>query len=150
MVSEHTEPLNLGSEEMVSMNELQRLALSFRPDGGADVRVRHTEGPEGVRGRNSDNTEIRKVLGWEPTVSLKEGLRTTFEWIAEQLDAEKAAGVDTAQYCSSTVVTQTTDSLDAMQASSTPTTPAPDAGQEKLAGAAQAQEEGGRRETTVG
>ena len=151
MVSEHTEPLNLGSEEMVSMNELQRLALSFRPDGGADVRVRHTEGPEGVRGRNSDNTEIRKVLGWEPTVSLKEGLRTTFEWIAEQLEAEKAAGVDIAQYCSSTVVTQTTDTLDAMQASSTPTTPAPDApGQEKLAGAAQAQEESGRRETTVG
>ena len=107
------------------MNQLQTLALSFRADlaaGGADggsgaaaaVRVKHTEGPEGVRGRNSDNKIVREVLGWEPTILLKDGLRVTYDWIVTQVEAEREAGVDVSVYCSSNVVTQTTESLDSI------------------------------------
>lgn len=117
MCSDHSEPLNVGSEEMVSMNELQSLALSFRGDqegGDAPIRVKHTEGPEGVRGRNSDNTRIREVLGWEPTTALKDGLKVTYDWIAEQVEADRTAGIDVSTYCASQVVTQTTESLDSI------------------------------------
>lgn len=113
MESDHSEPLNIGSEEMVSMNELQSLALSFRQPG-RDIVVNHTPGPEGVRGRNSDNTKIRDVLGWEPKTSLKDGLRVTYDWIAEQVDADRKSGIDISTYCSSKVVKQTTESLDSL------------------------------------
>ena len=111
MQSDFSEPLNIGSEEMVSMNELQSLALSFRA-ADRDIVVKHTEGPEGVRGRNSDNTLVRETLGWEPKTPLKDGLRVTYDWIAEQVDADRKAGIDIATYCASKVVTQTTESLD--------------------------------------
>ena len=64
MRSDHAEPLNLGSEEMVSINELAELAISI--SGKRDIEIRHVDGPQGVRGRNSDNSRLRKVLGWEP------------------------------------------------------------------------------------
>ena len=95
------------------MNELQRLALSFRTDD-REIVVKHTEGPEGVRGRNSDNTRVRAALGWEPKTALKEGLKVTYDWIAEQVEADRKAGVDISTYCASKVVTQTTESLDAL------------------------------------
>lgn len=113
MESDYSEPLNIGSEEMVSMNELQRLALSFRSND-REIVVKHTEGPEGVRGRNSDNTRVRETLGWEPKTALKDGLRVTYDWIAEQVEADREAGVDISAYCASQVVTQTTESLDAL------------------------------------
>jgi hypothetical protein len=93
------------------MNELQSLALSFRADD-RDIVVKHTEGPEGVRGRNSDNARVRETLGWEPKTPLKDGLRVTYDWIAEQVDADRKAGIDISTYCASKVVTQTTESLD--------------------------------------
>jgi GDP-D-mannose 3',5'-epimerase len=67
--------------------------------------IKHIPGPEGVRGRNSDNTLILEKLGWQPTVSLKDGLRMTYFWIKGQLDAEiKQRGADaTAAYATSTV-----------------------------------------------
>ena len=61
--SDVTEPLNLGSDEKVTMNEMMALALSFRDDDQATCSVKHIPGPQGVRGRNSDNTLIKELLG---------------------------------------------------------------------------------------
>ena len=115
MHSDVTEPINLGSTEMISMNDLQQLALSLRQDSGRGITIRHVDGPQGVRGRNSDNTLVKAVLdGWEPSTPLAVGLRRTFEWIAAQVAAEKAEGIDTRRYIESNVVAQSTDSLAAL------------------------------------
>jgi nucleoside-diphosphate-sugar epimerase len=52
---------------------------------GYKIQIKHIDGPQGVRGRNSDNTRLREVLGWEPQISLEEGLRRTYLWIEEQV-----------------------------------------------------------------
>jgi GDP-D-mannose 3',5'-epimerase len=78
MGSDFHDPLNLGSDRMVSINELVGIIAGV---GGASVEINHIEGPLGVRGRNSDNTLLRKVLGWEPAVSLEKGLGVTYRWI---------------------------------------------------------------------
>merc|ERR1740130_2139514 len=70
MVSDYKKPLNIGSDEMVSMNQMADLVMGF--DGANKVPVKHIPGPEGVRGRNSDNTLIKEVLGWAPSTTLKE------------------------------------------------------------------------------
>jgi len=101
MRSDFNLPLNIGSEEMVSMNVMADSALKA---AGKNLSLRHIPGPEGVRGRNSNNNLIRKVLGWCPEISLEEGLKRTVVWIREQVEAEKAAGVDVSQYASSKVV----------------------------------------------
>lgn len=85
MLSDFVEPLNLGRDEMVSINELARIIMDVA--GKPDITLRHVEGPQGVRGRNSDNTLLRKVLDWEPTISLAEGLAPTYAWIAQQVGA---------------------------------------------------------------
>lgn len=113
MHGEYELPLNLGTEEMVSMNEFANIAMSFE---GKSLPVRHIPGPQGVRGRNSDNSLIRQRLGWAPSVTIADGLRTTYFWIKSQVDAEVAAGVDIAPYGSSKVVIQTTESLESMAA----------------------------------
>lgn len=102
--SDVREPLNIGSEEMVSMNEMAEMALELA--GKSGLNIHHIPGPEGVRGRNSDNTKIKELLGWAPSISLKEGLTKTFTWIQEQIEAEKQQGVNVAQYSTSTVVHQ--------------------------------------------
>jgi len=101
-------PLNIGSDEMVSMNELVEIASSFE---GKTLRVTHIPGPEGVRGRNSDNTLIKEKLHWAPGITLREGLKKVYFWIKGQIEAEHAHGVFN-DYTRSTVVQQTTDSLD--------------------------------------
>ena len=78
MRSNHREPLNLGQDRMVTINELAEMVAAA---AGIPVVQRHIEGPQGVRGRNSDNTRLRAVLGWEPRVSLEEGLKRTYLWI---------------------------------------------------------------------
>jgi GDP-D-mannose 3',5'-epimerase len=83
MHSDYPEPLNLGTEEMVTINELARLIIEL--SGKQGTTLRHVEGPQGVRGRNSDNTRLRKVLGWEPRVTLAEGLDPTYRWIEKQV-----------------------------------------------------------------
>ena len=83
MRSDHREPLNLGTDRMVTINELARIIIGI--SGRHDVQIRHVDGPQGVRGRNSDNTRLRKVLGWEPGVDLEEGLAPTYQWIAAQV-----------------------------------------------------------------
>ena len=82
MQSDYAQPLNLGTERMVSINELAAIIMSI---AGKTLSVEHVEGPEGVRGRNSDNTRLREVLGWEPSIDLEEGLAETYRWIEKQL-----------------------------------------------------------------
>jgi GDP-D-mannose 3',5'-epimerase len=84
MQSDHPEPLNLGTEELVTINELAQRILEI--SGKDDVSLRHVPGPQGVRGRNSDNTRLRQVLGWEPRVPLEVGLAETYRWIDKQVN----------------------------------------------------------------
>jgi nucleoside-diphosphate-sugar epimerase len=83
MQSDYPEPLNLGTEEMVSINELARIIIEL--SGKEDITIRNIDGPQGVRGRNSDNSRLREVLGWEPRTTLHEGLRETYRWIEKQV-----------------------------------------------------------------
>ena len=85
--SDHAEPLNIGSSELTTIDGLAHLAITA---SGKDLTITHVDGPQGVRGRNSDNTLCRKVLGWEPQVTLEEGMARTYDWIADQV----AAGPD--------------------------------------------------------
>jgi nucleoside-diphosphate-sugar epimerase len=83
MRSTFSEPLNLGQDRMLSINELVDIVAGI---AGKTVRKRHNlQAPQGVRGRNSDNTNLRQVLSWEPQVSLEEGLRRTYSWIRGEL-----------------------------------------------------------------
>lgn len=82
MVSDYKKPLNIGSDEMVSMNEMAEIVLEL---SGKNLPIKHIPGPEGVRGRNSDNTLIKKVLGWAPNTSIREGLKITHAWIASKV-----------------------------------------------------------------
>lgn len=81
-------PVNIGSEEMVTINQLAALVMD-----AADKRLalEHVPGPLGVRGRNSHNDLIRQQLGWEPQVSLAEGIGLTYRWIADQVATLEAA-----------------------------------------------------------
>jgi len=82
MDSEFSGPVNIGSEEMVSIGGLTELIMDI---AGKKLRVRHVPGPLGVRGRNSDNTLIREKLGWAPGRPLREGLEKSYAWIACQV-----------------------------------------------------------------
>jgi GDP-D-mannose 3', 5'-epimerase len=87
MWSEFREPLNIGSSEMVSVNELVDIVEQIA--GTSLERVYDTSAPQGVRGRNSDNTLVQEALGWEPSTSLEEGLAKTYEWIEGELRAAR-------------------------------------------------------------
>ena len=83
MNSDMREPLNIGSEELVTINQLVDLVADI---AGITVTRRHLlDAPQGVRGRNSDNALIRKLLGWEPSISLRSGLEKTYEWICGEM-----------------------------------------------------------------
>jgi len=87
MQSDHTEPLNLGQDRLISVNELVNIVAKV---AGKKITRRHDlTKPQGVRGRNSDNTKLREVLKWEPIVSLEDGLAKTYEWISEQVSVVK-------------------------------------------------------------
>jgi nucleoside-diphosphate-sugar epimerase len=75
-------PVNIGSEEMVSINKLCEMVMAV---AGKTLRITHIKGPLGVRGRNSDNELIRTKLGWEPRNGLEEGLKKTYPWIEAQI-----------------------------------------------------------------
>jgi nucleoside-diphosphate-sugar epimerase len=76
------EPLSLSQDRMVSINELADMIAKI---AGVHLNKRHISGPQGVRGRNSDNSRLREVLRWEPQISLEEGLRRTYLWIEKQV-----------------------------------------------------------------
>jgi GDP-D-mannose 3', 5'-epimerase len=93
MASDYRDALNLGTDELVTINQLVDLVA-----GAADKHIskRHNlKGPQGVRGRNSDNSLLRNVLGWEPSITLKKGLAMTYPWIEEEL--RKAGRLDPQQ-----------------------------------------------------
>jgi GDP-D-mannose 3',5'-epimerase len=83
MRSSHAEPINLGQDRMITVNQLVEIVATIA--GKRITRTHDLTKPQGVRGRNSDNTRLRAVLGWEPSVSLEEGLERTYRWIEAQL-----------------------------------------------------------------
>jgi GDP-D-mannose 3', 5'-epimerase len=84
MESNFAGPVNIGSDEMVSINQLAEMAMKI---AGKDLRIRHTKGFLGVRGRNSDNRLVREKLGWAPSATLLNGMEKTYRWIAAQVAA---------------------------------------------------------------
>ncbi|MCX6302451.1 MAG: NAD-dependent epimerase/dehydratase family protein [Bacteroidia bacterium] len=87
MYSNITEPINLGSSEMVSINELVDIVEDIA--GYKLERKYDLNAPKGVRGRNSENTLIRQYLGWEPSIPLRKGMKKTYDWIREQIVTEQ-------------------------------------------------------------
>jgi nucleoside-diphosphate-sugar epimerase len=82
MRSDYNEPLNLGQDRMVTINQLADIVANA---AGVTIEKKHIDGPQGVRGRNSDNTRLREVLNWEPAISLEAGLARTYTWIEDQV-----------------------------------------------------------------
>jgi GDP-D-mannose 3', 5'-epimerase len=82
MLSDFREPLNLGQDRMVTINQLADMVAKI---AGVSISKKRVSGPMGVRGRNSDNMLLRKVLGWEPEISLETGLARTYAWIERQV-----------------------------------------------------------------
>ena len=83
MDSGHRQPVNLGTEELVTIDELARSVISA---SGKRVSISHDPTrPQGVAGRNSDNTLLREITGWEPSITLREGIDRTYQWIDEQV-----------------------------------------------------------------
>jgi nucleoside-diphosphate-sugar epimerase len=89
MNSDFVGPVNIGSEEIVTINQLVKIVADIAEK---DVIIRHIDGPLGVRGRNSDNKLIREKLGWVPDYPLKKGLENTYQWIKKQ--TEKLDNID--------------------------------------------------------
>ena len=82
MRSDWIGPVNIGSEERVTIDQLAYMVMDI---AGKKLSLRHVPGPQGVRGRCSDNRLIKKMLGWAPAYPLKEGLKKTYAWIEEQV-----------------------------------------------------------------
>ena len=82
-------PVNIGSEEMISINDLASMVIKL---SGKNVSIRNVDGPQGVRGRNSENSLIRELLGWEPTQPLETGMEKTFDWISHQVSRSHNQG----------------------------------------------------------
>lgn len=85
MESNYYEPLNVGQDRLVTINELADMVANI---AGIKIVKKHIPGPQGVRGRNSDNTRVKQVLGWEPQISLEEGMARTYAWIELQVRAK--------------------------------------------------------------
>jgi nucleoside-diphosphate-sugar epimerase len=90
MASDFEGPVNVGSEEMISINGLAGMVMEI---AGKKLGIRHIPGPLGVRGRNSDNRLIRERLGWAPDRPLREGLAKTYDWVSAQVTASQAASL---------------------------------------------------------
>ena len=90
MASDYHDALNLGTDELVSINQLVDLVSEV---AGKRLTKRHNlNGPQGVRGRNSDNSLLRKTLGWQPSILLRQGLALTYPWIQQELQAAGRIG----------------------------------------------------------
>jgi nucleoside-diphosphate-sugar epimerase len=87
MQSEYRQPLNLGQDRLISINELVDIVANI---AGKKIRKKYDlSKPQGVRGRNSDNTKLREVMKWEPQISLEKGLELTYFWIRKQLGTHR-------------------------------------------------------------
>lgn len=91
MRSDFAEPLNVGQDRLISINDLADIVAGA---AGIEIEKDHVPGPQGVRGRNSDNTLLRETLGWMPAIDLEEGLARTYEWVHGQVAAKQTARVD--------------------------------------------------------
>lgn len=91
MDADFTGPVNIGSEEMVTINGLAKMVMEI---AGKKLEIIHTKGPLGVRGRNSDNKLIREKLGWAPSRSLRDGLVKTYGWISKQVEHLKKSNAE--------------------------------------------------------
>jgi len=83
MESDFLGPVNIGSDEMISINNLAKMIMEI---AGKNLIIKHIPGPLGVRGRNSDNTLIKEKLGWAPSKPLREGIEKTYKWIEKQVE----------------------------------------------------------------
>ena len=86
MNSKFQGPVNIGSEEMITIDNLAKLAMKI---SGKNLSIKHIDGPTGVLGRNSDNRLIKEKLGWSPDIPLKTGLELTYKWISDQVEKIK-------------------------------------------------------------
>ncbi|MDA7950291.1 MAG: NAD-dependent epimerase/dehydratase family protein [Pirellulaceae bacterium] len=86
--SDYNQPLNLGQDYLISINDLADLVADI---AGYQIEKKHIDGPQGVRGRNSNNDRLRDVLGWEPAITLRKGLESTYAWIEDQVRAQLAS-----------------------------------------------------------
>ena len=89
MNSNYRYPLNIGSDRMVSVDKLADMIIGI--SGKRITKEYDKNKPQGVRGRNSDNSHLKRVLSWEPKISLEDGLRKTYVWIAAKVAKEKSA-----------------------------------------------------------
>jgi GDP-D-mannose 3',5'-epimerase len=78
-------PINIGSDELISIKDLAHMIIGFSEK---DIKLKHIDGPQGVRGRNSDNSLVHKELGWKPSKPLSEGMKHTYEWINKQVNSK--------------------------------------------------------------
>lgn len=85
MNSDYNEPINIGSDEMIEINGLAEMVIDI---SNKDLSIKNVTGPKGVQGRNSDNKLIEKVLGWKPSMLLREGMKKTYQWIKLQIEDE--------------------------------------------------------------
>ncbi len=88
MESDCTIPLNIGSEEMISINDFARMIADV---SGKDINIKNIPGPVGVRGRCSENSLVREKIGWTPKYTLREGISKTYDWIVSQIEAQVEA-----------------------------------------------------------
>lgn len=86
MESDFAGPVNIGSEEMISLNDFAKMVIDI---SGKSITVKNIKGPTGVRGRNSDNILIREKLGWSPSQPLKTGVEETYKWIVSQIEKKQ-------------------------------------------------------------
>ena len=91
MRSDWEGPVNIGSEEMLTINQLARMIMDI---AGKQLNIRHIDGPLGVRGRNSDNRLLRQMLGWAPDMSLRDGMEITYPWIRDRVEAAKNQNIE--------------------------------------------------------
>jgi nucleoside-diphosphate-sugar epimerase len=89
MESGHPGPLNLGRDRMVTINQLVDI---IGEAAGIVPEKKHVEGPQGVRGRNSDNTRLKETLGWAPEIALEDGIQRTYDWIENEVRAKRERG----------------------------------------------------------
>jgi GDP-D-mannose 3', 5'-epimerase len=101
MRSDYESPLNLGQDRLVTIDQLADMVANI---AGIEIIKKHVSGPQGVRGRNSDNKRLQQVLGWAPEISLEEGLALTYKWIESEVirlsgqdAADRARGLNSAQ-----------------------------------------------------
>jgi nucleoside-diphosphate-sugar epimerase len=86
MESDFTGPVNIGSEEMISINDFAKMVIDI---SGKSILIKNIKGPTGVRGRNSDNTLIKEKLGWAPSQPLRTGVEETYNWIIDQIEKKQ-------------------------------------------------------------